>query len=67
MASLCVVVIRGGKNPFDVLFTSSWAEAFGVVVEPIPTLPVRYIVPVLLLPASLVPLERYQGVLAGGV
>lgn len=37
------------------------------LVVPMPTFPVRYMDEALLLPASLVPVERYQGVLAGGV
>jgi hypothetical protein len=36
MAFLWAVVIRGGKNPFVELVTSSWADAAGVVV-PKPT------------------------------
>lgn len=72
MASLCTVVILGGKNPLLVLMTSNCAlEATVVtgepVVPPMATLPVRNTEPDLLLPASLVPPERYQAVLAGGV
>ena len=36
IASLCVVVIRGGKKPFVVLLISNAADATGVVV-PMPT------------------------------
>jgi hypothetical protein len=36
MASLCTVVILGGKNPLVVLLTSNCADAAGVVV-PMPT------------------------------
>jgi hypothetical protein len=36
MASLCVVVILGGKKPLVVLFTSSCADPLGLVV-PMPT------------------------------
>jgi hypothetical protein len=32
MASICTLVIRGGKKPFVVLVTSKAAEAWGVVV-----------------------------------
>ena len=67
MASLWPEVIRGGSNPLVVLFTSSWALALGVVVDPIPTLPVLYTASDLLLPASVVPPDSIQGVLEGGV
>jgi hypothetical protein len=36
MASLCTLVILGGKNPLVVLLTSNRADAAGVAV-PIPT------------------------------
>ena len=40
IAFICVVLILGNSTPFEVLATSSSAEAAGLVV-PIPTLPVE--------------------------
>ncbi len=41
IASRCVLVIRGGRNPFEVLLTSTCAELSIVEVVPNPVAPVR--------------------------